>query len=356
MGTGSSPPPAPDPLKTSAAQTGSNIQTATANTYLNNPDVITPYGTTTTQRTGYETITLPDGTTQQVPRFTQTQSLSQAEQGFLNQQNQIRGNVNQIGIDQSAKIGNLLGTNLDLSGLSIDPNSFSQDRQRVEQALFDRINPQNERDYAALENRLTNQGFQRGTEAFNSAMDEYRRGINDQRLGITARGLQEQQGLYGIASNAATNEIQRRLTERNQPINEITQLMGLGAGQGAQFQPYQGGQVANADVAGNIYNSAALANQAWQQEQANKNALIGGLFGLGQAGILGATKYMSDRRLKRGIRDLGVRLMNGVKLYAYRYLWDDREHVGVMADELARVRPDAVSSHGGYLAVNYGAL
>jgi hypothetical protein len=254
----------------------------------------------------------------------------------------------------------MLNTPVDLSDLRVDPNSFSADRARVEQSLLDRVAPQNQRDYDALENRLTNQGFQRGTEAFNAAMDEHRRGINDQRLAITSRGLQEQQGLYGMASQAQQAEIARRLQQRSTPIQEIGYLMGLGQYQTPQAQAYHGSQINPADVSGAIYNSAALQNQAWQQEQANNNAMMGGLFGLGQAGIMGAAKYgplfMSDRRLKRDIRDLGVRLMNGVKLYAYKYLWDDRDRVGVMADELVRGRPDAVSSHGGYLAVNYGAL
>jgi hypothetical protein len=38
-------------------------------------------------------------------------------------------------------------------------NDFSADRSAVEKSLFDRINPQLDRDKSALENKLTNQGI-----------------------------------------------------------------------------------------------------------------------------------------------------------------------------------------------------
>jgi hypothetical protein len=64
----------------------------------------------------------------------------------------------------------------------------------------------------------------------------------------------------------------------------------------------------------------------------------------------------SDMRLKRDIVLVG-RLDNGLGLYRYRYLWSDAEYVGVMAQEVALIRPKAVV-HGidGYLRVNYGML
>jgi hypothetical protein len=50
---------------------------------------------------------------------------------------------------------------------------------------------------------------------------------------------------------------------------------------------------------------------------------------------------LSDIRLKRDIERFG-RLDNGLSLYRYRYLWSDIEYVGVMAQEVAEIRPDAV--------------
>ena len=46
--------------------------------------------------------------------------------------------------------------------------------QRVEQAMFQRLNPQLTLSREAEENQLVNQGFQRGTDAFRNAMDQHR--------------------------------------------------------------------------------------------------------------------------------------------------------------------------------------
>ncbi len=64
----------------------------------------------------------------------------------------------------------------------------------------------------------------------------------------------------------------------------------------------------------------------------------------------------SDRRLKRDIVAL-ARRGDGIVLYRFRYYWSEVEYVGVMAQEVAEVRPDAVTRGAdGFLRVNYGAL
>jgi polysaccharide export outer membrane protein len=65
---------------------------------------------------------------------------------------------------------------------------------------------------------------------------------------------------------------------------------------------------------------------------------------------------VSDIRLKRDITKL-VKLDNGLWLYRFRYLWSNTYYVGVMAQEVERVVPEAVI-HGadGYLRVNYARL
>lgn len=352
----SSPPPAPDPYKTAGAQGQSNVQTGIANSVLGNPNVVGPSGSTTYSQSGeMQTITMPDGSTTQVPRYTQTTTLSPEQQQLYNLNTKTQQNIGQLGVDQSARLSELLGKPVDLSGLTIDPNSFSADRGRVEQAMFDRLNPQLDRDRASLENTLVNQGFQRGTEAFTNAMGDFGRQSNDARLAITARGLQEQQGMYGMASSAAQQEMQRRLQERNQPINEITALMSGSQVSMPNAPGYNPGSVAGTDVSGNVYNSAALQQKQWEAQEKQRQAQMAGMYGLAGTAAQGAM-WFSDRRLKRNIQPLGLDLIEGAPLYYYKYLWDDQEHIGVLADELVKVRPDAVHEIGGYLAVDYGAI
>jgi hypothetical protein len=64
----------------------------------------------------------------------------------------------------------------------------------------------------------------------------------------------------------------------------------------------------------------------------------------------------SDRRLKRDVALL-ARRPDGIGIYRYCYLWSDTVYVGVMAQEVAAVVPDAVMRHrDGFLRVDYARL
>ena len=51
----------------------------------------------------------------------------------------------------------------------------------------------------------------------------------------------------------------------------------------------------------------------------------------------------SDARQKRDLQQLDI-LPNGIKLYRYRYRWSATEYVGVLAQEVAALVPEAVSN------------
>jgi hypothetical protein len=71
----------------------------------------------------------------------------------------------------------------------------------------------------------------------------------------------------------------------------------------------------------------------------------------------GAFQKTSDIRLKRDIVPLAT-LDNGIELYRFRYKGSDRTtYVGVMAQEVQKIVPSAVSrDRDGYLLVNYDRL
>lgn len=66
---------------------------------------------------------------------------------------------------------------------------------------------------------------------------------------------------------------------------------------------------------------------------------------------------ISDARLKRDIALL-ARRSDGLGLYSFKYLWSEKVHVGVMAQEVALLYPAAVVRDDltGYMAVNYTLL
>jgi|GEM_PF-749313 uncharacterized caspase-like protein len=75
----------------------------------------------------------------------------------------------------------------------------------------------------------------------------------------------------------------------------------------------------------------------------------------GGAGCVGGS-CASDTRLKHDIVRVG-RTANGLGLYRFRFNWSDQVYVGVLAQEVEKVAPEAVI-HGtdGFLRVNYDAL
>jgi len=89
----------------------------------------------------------------------------------------------------------------------------------------------------------------------------------------------------------------------------------------------------------------------------------GGIGGLGGISSLiggtssGATGLMalSDIRAKENIKRVG-KTDNGLNIYTYTYKGDNRVHMGVMAQELEKVRPDAVKELFGLKHVDYSKV
>ena len=80
----------------------------------------------------------------------------------------------------------------------------------------------------------------------------------------------------------------------------------------------------------------------------------GGQIGAAAAGVGSGASGMtgfSDKRLKRDIKKIGSDESGNV--YKFKYIDSDVAYIGRMADELQKIRPDAVSIHkSGYLQVS----
>ena len=64
----------------------------------------------------------------------------------------------------------------------------------------------------------------------------------------------------------------------------------------------------------------------------------------------------SDRRLKADIVQVGM-LRAGIPLYRFRYLWSKAVYVGVMAQDVLPIVPEAVTTDAaGFMRVDYRRL
>lgn len=261
-------PKAPDPKEVAAAQTGSNVATATANSYLNNVNQVGPDGRVDYTSDGFQTITDPStGQSYQVPRWTQTTTLSPTGQQIYDINNQTDLNLATMGRDQSAKVSELLSRPVDLSNEATEARLFELGKARYE--------PQQAEGLESLRNRLAQQGIGIGTEAYDREMRNFNQGWNDRynQLMLTGRAQAAQEAL----------------TERNQPLNEI-----IGIGSGTQIglpqfaAPTNNYGIPGTDFAGITMQDYANRMNQYNQQMAARSSALGGLFGLAGAGVTGA--------------------------------------------------------------------
>ena len=60
------------------------------------------------------------------------------------------------------------------------------------------------------------------------------------------------------------------------------------------------------------------------------------------------------RVFKENIKQVGVH--KGFNIYEYNYLWSPKKWIGVIAQEVEKIMPEAVIKVNGYRFVNYGMI
>ena len=254
----------PDPVATASAQGGANRDTAMTQAAMNMVDQVGPDGSLTYTKTGdqtfYDSLT---GNAYYVPKYTATTTLSESGKRLQGVNDQTEYNLATIGRDQSAKIGGILGTNVDLSNEATE--------KRLMELGSKRLDPRFAQEESALRARLINQGVRPGSAAYDAEMNNFAQGKNDayNSLLLSGRG----------------QAVQEALTERNQPLNEISALMNGSQVSMPNFINTPQTQVAGTDYQGAVYNSYQGQMDAYKQKVASNNAMLGGLFGM--AGALG---------------------------------------------------------------------
>lgn len=111
-------PTPPDPKETASAQMGQNVNTAIANSYLQNVNQQTPYGSLNWNVDSTYQMTDPNsGEVYSVPRWSVNQTLSPQQQQLFDTEQQVKQNLANLGASQSARLNDVLGQPFDLSGL-----------------------------------------------------------------------------------------------------------------------------------------------------------------------------------------------------------------------------------------------
>ncbi len=287
----------------------------------------TPYGSLSYDQTGSSTMTDPSGKEITVPQFTATQTFSPSQQAIFDKTQAAQGNLAGLAQDQSARLSDMLGKPFEYNPAN-DATKWAYDLGSAT------ILPQQKQDTEALQRQLVQTGLRPGTGQYETEMTRSNRGQkpHPNQLALQGNSQAFQQAAY----------------ERSNPINETSALLsGSQVTQpGQTFASTPQTQVGGVDYSG-------LVNNNYNQQVSAQNAQMGALGGLFGTIGLGAMKF-SDRRLKSDIERIGT-TAHGLPFYEYTIF--GRRERGVMADEVAKIMPDAVVMQpNGFNAVNYSML
>lgn len=187
------------------------------------------------------------------------------------------------------------------------------------------------------------------------AQNAARTQVRDKALALKGDAINIGSGLpssaaaaYGLGMNAG-NSATGNAVQANGNWRANVGIVGQGMQGAMQGYTNQG------NMLNSMYGNQVNAWAAKQQANATSAAGLGQLIGTG----IGAYAALSDGRTKTIIKAAGE-LPNGIKLYLFEYKpefrekWGDGQYIGVIAQEVEKVIPEAVTEgDDGYKVVDY---
>lgn len=446
MGKKAKPPKAPDYTSLAQQTQASNQQAQTSTDWANRPTQVDMYGNKTSWSA---TPGIDPATGKTVNQWTQQTQLSPQQQAILNQQQGLQQGMmgqasSMLGAAQSAMsqpidyskfqgygqaptagglnanqyatsgAGQGIMSGLNTGSLGSMPQADDAGRQRIENMLFSRMDPQHQQAQAGLEAKLANMGLTRGSTAWNRELqrlgDQQSRERYDamnvggqeqaRQFGMQMQGRQQgwnellgagqfqnaaqAQGFgQGMAQNAQNfgqqaqagqqnfsqgmqaseynnrlrqQQIAEEMQRRQTPLNELNAFMSGQQVRNPAFEQFNASRnVGGVDYLGAGQQGYNAALDSYNAKQAQQQGLMSGLGGLVGTGLQ-AFSMFSDRRLKRDIERVGV-TQGGLPVYTFRYIWSKTKQLGVMADEALQMFPLSVHRHWtGYYVVDYSKV
>lgn len=233
---------------------------------------------------------------------------------------------------------------------AISPYLFQQYQQEEQ----NQINAAN-----ALSGRYL-QGAGLMAQAGGMLSDSWNTGVSDMLKGL-ALAPQTLDGLYAPGRNLLQAGTSLQQLQQG-AINDAVARWNWG-----QTLPYDMLNQYIGQVTGNYGGTTSMTQPYFSNTGMNMlgggvaGASLGNMFFPGTMGAMGGAglgslfALLSDRRAKEAVRVVGM-LHNGLPVYAFRYLGSPRTHIGLMADEVENVHPEAVhEGMGGLKMVDYAA-
>lgn len=343
-----STPPAPDYTGAAIAQGAANKEAALATAFLSNPNISSPYGTrSVTYAPGPEKETyVPNISDTLAPGqqqiFDQEQALSQKLGELGNSAASYAGGTLSKPLDfagapaagrftAASGVPALPTAYQGAGNLPNMPGNYDAVRDQVTDAMMSRVNTDIARKRNSTNSDLVARGIMPQNEAYGREMDTIGRQENDARQQAIIAGGDAAAQAFGIdltrrqqGYNEATNDadlkygqqlglnqagytqatdqqktqfrqqqearqqaITEALAQRQVPLNEISAFRTGSQVQPLQFQNYTGADVAPPPLFNAAQAQYGASADAYNQQAAQRNNTMSGLFGLGSSYLLG---------------------------------------------------------------------
>jgi hypothetical protein len=273
-------PEAPNASATAAAQSTANKETALAQANLNSVNQYTPFGSLEYSQSG----TWDDGT----PKRSVTQTLTPQQQRIADLSQNASETYGQTGNALLNNVKGMLSSPVDMSQFGAQPTYDTAFRDAQRQALISRSQPDFDRQRAALETQLANQGIGIGSQAYNDEQQRFQKGYNDFLLGADLNAGNLAGAEYARMIQGRQNQISEAYMPRQQSLNELAALAGGTQLQSPSFVNTPQTGIANTDIIGAQGLQYQGQQNAYNQQMGQQNAAMGGLFGLGGAALGGS--------------------------------------------------------------------
>jgi hypothetical protein len=223
---------------------------------------------------------------------------------------------------------------------------FSSEADRA-MASAQTVTPQEQRAYQQAAREAASAAGRLGG---NAAIASEMMGREDLMARKRAEAMQAQQNMFNAAQGFYTQPGLQLLGSSPLSFQQgqsfvQSGLGAIGAGTPQLFDPAVGLNLGAAQRSNQLQASAATA-----QNKAAHNAAMMQMIGSAAGGAMA-----SDRRLKTDIKKVG-KTDSGLSVYTYKYKGENKTHMGVMAQEVEEVFPEAVTEIDGYKAVYYDLI
>lgn len=237
---------------------------------------------------------------------------------------------------------------------SLGAGGFGGTRQGIAEGLASRGLQQTVADTGAS---MSNTNYQAGLQAMVGglgAANQQQANITDQgRLGLAAQQLMGH--MMGNAGNIMSQTLlPAQLTESVGKQNQAMQQAQLSE----QVQKFISEQMIPFSVAQDVASMAFGMPGGSTKSTSDQpgNPMMGMQMAGGLMSALPALFAKSDRRLKYAVRRIS-KLVDGLTVYAFKYVGDVFDKIGLMADEVVEMYPEAVFVQAdGYKEINYLAI